>query len=108
MKRLFISLTCGIAILITWVALIIFTSQDFVHEGPNGLYAAPLYWWASILSDSVFHSHLWHRVASRLPKLAEEIIMLSGLFVPFILFFSSISYVILRYFSLHSSKHRNA
>jgi hypothetical protein len=105
MKRFLISLSCGAAFILAWIALVIFTSQDFVHEGPHSPYWIPLEWWARWSWVPVLDSSIWHHVGARLPNFAQIIIFLLVFFGPLVILFSAISYAILRFTLWSSGRH---
>ena len=94
MKRVFASIGFGVLLLAAWICIIVFTSTDFVHEGPNSVWAAPIEWWGSLFRWSGLG-----RVFRSLGRTAEEILIFPLLFAPFIVLFSFISYFALRLFA---------
>jgi hypothetical protein len=91
MRRLLASFGFGVFVLVAWICIIVFTSQDFAHEGPNSALAAPMDWWAGVMQRSGFSSLL-----KSLGSTGGLVVGFSVLFAPFIALFSFISFFVLR------------
>lgn len=93
MKQVFASFGCGVFLFLAWCCIIVFTSQDFAHEGPNSVWFAPIEWWGGVMRGAGF---------SRLhPLFGSTIFLVVGFFVlcaPFIALFSFVSFFVLRTF----------
>jgi hypothetical protein len=90
MKRLLVSFGFGVFVLVAWICIIVFTSQDFAHEGPNSAWAAPMDWWGGVMQRSSFS-----RLLKSLGSTGGLVVGFSVLFAPFIAMFSFISYLVL-------------
>ena len=54
MKQILASLGFGVLLFVAWCCIIVFTSQDFAHEGPNSVWYAPIGWWGGVIRQSGF------------------------------------------------------
>jgi hypothetical protein len=93
MKQFFASFGSGVLLFLAWCCIIVFTSQDFTHEGPNSAWFAPIDWWGSVIGQSGFS-----RVVSPLRSTIFLVVGFTVLFAPFIALFSFISFFGLRPF----------
>ena len=50
-KQLLISFSGGLLLFCIWVAIIVVTSQDFTHEGPNSSWFLPIDAWGRVVSN---------------------------------------------------------
>lgn len=91
MKQFFASFGSGVLLFAVWCCIIVFTSQDFAHEGPNSVWFAPIDWWGSVIRESGFS-----RVFSPFGSIIFLVVGFSLLFAPFIALFSFISFFVLR------------
>jgi len=93
MKQILASLGSGVLLFLAWCCIIVFTSQDFAHEGPNSVWYGPIGWWGGVIRQSGF--------LRGLPALGSTISLVVGFSVlaaPFITLFSFISFAVLRLF----------
>ena len=90
MKQIFISLGSGLILLCLWAAIVVATSQDFVHEGPHGVWFSPIEAWGRFLYDIG-----WSRWLSSLNPVPAFLLGFTMLFGPFLLALSAVSYVAL-------------
>lgn len=102
MKRTLISLLCGLGALGVWGAIIVATSQDFSHEGPNSRYFAPIDLWAR-----TYQTKEWNHACSELPFAVQIVVGVTALLGPFLMLFSSISYAIISSLASHSASRRH-
>ncbi len=91
MKQVFISFGFGVLLFVVWCCIIVFTSQDFAHEGPNSVWAMPIDWWGRVIKQSGFLGPL----RTRWPTISE-VVGFTVLVAPFITLFSVISFCVLR------------
>lgn len=91
MERVFASFGLGVLLFVAWCCIIVFTSQDFPHEGPNSAWFAPIEWWSGIISESRF----LRAIRARGPNIFP-VVGFSVLVAPFITLFSLISFSLLR------------
>jgi hypothetical protein len=49
MKKLLISFSGGLLLLCVWGAIVVVTSQDFAHEGPNSFWFSPVDAWSRVV-----------------------------------------------------------
>jgi hypothetical protein len=103
MKRILLSVLCSVVILIVWGFLIVGTSQDFAHEGPNSRFFAPIDWWAY-----KYQTVAWNHALSKMPFAAQIIFGFVALLGPFLLLFSAISYGVIWLASFNAQKRRRA
>ena len=89
MKQILASLGSGVLLFLAWCCIIVFTSQDFAHEGPNSVWYGPIGWWGGVIRQSGF--------LRGLPALGSTI-SLVVVTAPFITLFSFISFAVLRLF----------
>ena len=101
MKRLLASFGFGVFALVAWVCIIVLTSQDFAHEGPNSAWAAPMDWWGGVLRRSGFS-----RLLGSLGSTGGLVVGFCVLFAPFIALFSFISFFVLRLLPIRSMRER--
>jgi hypothetical protein len=90
MKRVFVSFGFGVLLFIAWGCIIVFTSQDFAHEGPNSVWFAPIDWWGSVMQWSGLSRALVARGST-----IGLVVAFSVLVAPFITLFSVISFLVL-------------
>jgi hypothetical protein len=88
LKRLLISFSGGLLLLCIWGVVIVATSQDFAHEGPNSVWFSPIEKWSQLLIDLGWTS----RVSSFSPILMYPI-QIAAIFGPFVLVFSAVAYL---------------
>jgi hypothetical protein len=48
-KQILISLSGGSLLLCIWGAIVVMTSQDFAHEGPNSIWFSPIDAWSRVV-----------------------------------------------------------
>ena len=84
-KQLLISFGGGLLLLCIWAAIVVATSQDFVHEGPHGVWATPVEAWGRVLVDIGWSR--WLLSVSPIPRFILGVTMLLG---PFVLALSAI------------------
>jgi hypothetical protein len=83
MKQLLISVSGGLLLLCVWMAIIVITSQDFAHEGPNSSWFQPVDAWSKVVFYTGFPK--WVSQFSSSLGLLLGVVMLFG---PFVLAFS--------------------
>jgi hypothetical protein len=83
MKQLLISFSGGLLLLCIWMAIVVLTSQDFAHEGPNSSWFQPVDAWSQVVVYSGFPR--WVSKFSSSLGLLLAVVMLLG---PFVLVFS--------------------
>ena len=49
MKRLLVSFSGGLLLLCVWGVVVVATSQDFAHEGPNSIWFSPVDAWSGVV-----------------------------------------------------------
>jgi hypothetical protein len=91
-KQVLASVGFGTLLFAAWVGIIIYTSTDFPHEGPDSAWFAPLDWWTGVLR--------WlgiPRLFGALGSAVETAVSLFVIAAPFIALFSVISFFALRF-----------
>lgn len=83
-KRLLISFGGGLFLFSVWAAAVVATSQDFVHEGPHGVWYSPVEAWGNFLIDVG-----WSRWISSLHPVPGLLLGAAALFGPFVLALSA-------------------
>jgi hypothetical protein len=91
MKQVFASIGLGVLLFIAWCCIIVVTSQDFTHEGPNSVWATPIDWWGRVM----YHSGISDALRP-LGSTLSDVVGFFVLFAPFIALFSLISFSVLR------------
>jgi hypothetical protein len=84
-KRLLISLGGGLLLLCVWGAIVVATSQDFAHEGPNSAWFSPIEVWSGFLRDIG-----WSRWISSLNPIPGYLLGFTMLLGPFVLALSGV------------------
>lgn len=87
MKRLLISFGGGLTLLCVWGAIVVATSKDFAHEGPDSVWFSPVEAWSRVLRDIG-----WSRLISSLSPTPELILGFTMLFGPFVLALSALAH----------------
>lgn len=87
-KQLLISFSGGLLLLCVWGVIVVATSQDFIHEGPNSFWFSPVEVWGRV----VVYTGLPKFVSSFSPSLAVllGLLMLLG---PFLLALSVVTHL---------------
>lgn len=80
MKQLLVSFGGGLLLLCLWGAIVVATSQDFPHEGPNSVWFSPVEAWSRFLIDIG-----WSRWISSLHPIPKYLLGFTMLFGPFLL-----------------------
>lgn len=91
MKRLLISFGGGLLLLCVWGAIVVATSQDFAHEGPDSVWFSPVEAWSRFLHDIG-----WARWISSLGLIPELILGFTMLLGPFVLALSVVAHLAVR------------
>ena len=52
MKKLLVSFSGGLFLLGVWSVIVVATSQDFAHEGPNSIWFSPVDAWSGVVIDT--------------------------------------------------------
>ena len=91
MKQLLISFGGGLLLLCVWGAIVVATSQDFAHEGPNSPWFSPVEAWSRVLMEIGWTR--WLSSFSLVPRLLLGFSMLLG---PFVLALSFVAYLATR------------
>lgn len=80
LKQLLISFGGGLLLLCLWGAIVVATSQDFAHEGPNSIWFSPVEAWSRFLIDIG-----WSRWVSSLSPIPRYLLGFTMLLSPFVL-----------------------
>ena len=88
MKKLLISFGGGMLLLCVWGAVVVATSQDFAHEGPNSVWFSPVEAWGRILIDIG-----WSRWISSLDPIPKYLLGFTMLLGPFVLALSAVAHL---------------
>jgi hypothetical protein len=88
MKRLLISFGGGLLLLCLWGAVVVATSQDFAHEGPNSVWFSPVEAWGRFLRDIG-----WSRLISSLDPVPGFLLGVTVLLGPFVLALSAVAHL---------------
>lgn len=94
MRRLLVSFSGGLLLLCLWGAIVVATSQDFAHEGPDSVWFSPVEAWSRFLIDVG-----WSRQVSRVSRLSPIPGFLLGVTVllgPFVLALSVVAHLAAR------------
>jgi hypothetical protein len=89
MKQLLISFGGGLLLLCVWGAIVVATSQDFAHEGPNSVWFSPVEAWSRFLIDIG-----WARWISLLNPIPRYILGFTMLLGPFLLALSVVAHMV--------------
>lgn len=88
MKQLLNSFVGGLLLLCLWGAIVVATSQDFAHEGPDSVWFSPVEMWSRFLFDIG-----WSRWISSLGPIPELMLGLTMLLGPFVLALSAVAHL---------------
>src|ERR1043165_1975702 len=88
MKQLLISFGTGLLLLCIWGVIVVVTSQDFAHEGPNSVWASPVEAWSRFL----IHVGWSERVLSRIP-LPQVVLGVTMPLGPFVVALSAVAHM---------------
>ncbi len=88
MKQLLISFGGGLLLLCVWGAIVVATSQDFAHEGPNSVWFSPVGAWGRVLADIGLS-----RQVSALPPAPRFLLGVTMLLGPFVLALSAVTHL---------------
>ena len=88
MKQLLISFGGGLLLLCVWGAVVVATSQDFAHEGPNSVWFSPVEAWGRFLIDIG-----WTRWVSSLSLAPRYLLGVTMLLGPFVLALSIVAHL---------------
>ena len=88
MKQLLISFSGGLLLLCIWGIVVVVTSQDFTHEGPNSICFSPVDAWSKFLIDVG-----WTHQVSSLRPILKYPIQVTAILGPFILILSAVVYL---------------
>jgi hypothetical protein len=88
MKQLLISFGGGLLLLCVWGAIVVATSQDFAHEGPNSAWFSPVEAWGRVLDDIG-----WSRWVSSLNPIPRHLLGFTMLFGPLLLVLSVVAHL---------------
>ena len=91
LKQLLISFGGGLLLLCLWGVIVVATSQDFAHEGPNSVWFSPVEAWSRFLLDIG-----WSRWISSLSPIPSLILGLTMLLGPFVLALSAVAHLAVR------------
>jgi hypothetical protein len=91
MKQLLISFGGGLLLLCVWGAIVVATSQDFAHEGPNSVWASPVEAWSRFLIDIG-----WSRWISSLGPIPGYLLGITMLLGPFLLALAAVAHLAAR------------
>ena len=91
MKQLLYSFGGGLLLLCVWGAVVVATSQDFVHEGPHGFWFSPIEAWSRVVIQMG-----WSRWLSLLGPVPEFLLGVTILLGPFVLALSALAYLAAR------------
>lgn len=94
MKQLLTSFGGGLLLLCLWGAIVVATSQDFEHEGPNSVWFSPVEAWGRFLIDIG-----WSRWISSLSPLPRYLLGFTMLLGPFVLALSAVAHLAIRLLS---------
>lgn len=88
LKKLLVSFGGSLLLLCVWGAVVVATSQDFDHEGPDSVWFAPVEAWSRFLLDCGWTG--WVSSLSPIPRYLLAVTMLLG---PFILALSVVAHL---------------
>lgn len=88
MKQLLISFGAGLLLLCIWGTIVVVTSQDFAHEGPNSVWALPVEAWSRFLIDVGWSG--WISSLRPIPGVVLGVTMLLG---PFVIALSAVAHM---------------
>jgi len=88
MKQLLISFGGGLLLLCVWGVIVVATSQDFAHEGPNSVWFSPVEAWSGFLFYIGWP--LWVSSLNPIPRYLLGFTMLLG---PFLLALSVVAHM---------------
>ena len=86
MKHILISIGGGLLLLCVWGAIVVATSQDFAHEGPNSVWFSPVEAWSRVLFDLG-----WARRVSSFSPILGLLLGVAMLLGPFVLALSAVA-----------------
>lgn len=92
MRQILASIGFGVLLLALWVGIIVLTSTDFQHEGPDSAWVAPISLWADAVR--------WSGIPRLFDLVSPAVELAASLFIitaPFIALFSAISFNVLRF-----------
>lgn len=87
MRQILASIGFGVLLFALWVGVIVCTSTDFAHEGPDSAWFAPIDWWTNVLRRSAIP-----RFFDLFGSTVETAASLFAIAAPFIALFSVISF----------------
>src|SRR5687768_5795588 len=90
MKQLLISFTGGLLLFCVWIAIVVLTSQDFKHEGPNSIWFSPVDASSQFLIDIGWTQHV-----SSLRPILRYPIQVTAILGPFIFILSAVVYLVI-------------
>jgi|GEM_PF-6737082 len=88
MKQILTSFGGGLLLLCVWGAVVVATSQDFAHEGPNSVWFRPVEAWGGVLGDVG-----WSRRVSSFSPLLGLLLGVVLLLGPFVLALSVVAHL---------------
>lgn len=88
MKQILNSFGGGLLLLCVWGAIVVATSQDFPHEGPNSVWFWPVEAWSGVLKDMG-----WARRVSTFSPILELLLGVVMLLGPFVLALSFVAHL---------------
>lgn len=91
LKQLLIGFGGGLLLLCVWGAIVVATSQDFTHEGPNSIWFSPVETWGRFLIDIG-----WSRWISKLHPVLRYLFGFTMLLGPFLIALSVVAHVAAR------------
>jgi hypothetical protein len=94
MRQVLASIGFGVLLFAVWVGIIVLTSTDFPHEGPDTMWFAPIDWWTGVLR--------WSGIPRLFSSMGQAVDLAGIVFfvaAPFIALFSVISFYGLRFLS---------
>ena len=91
LKQLLVSFGGGLLLLCVWGAVVVATSQDFPHEGPNSVWFSPVEAWSRFLIDVGWSG--WVSSLSPIPRYLLAVTVLLG---PFVLALSVVAHLAAR------------
>jgi hypothetical protein len=94
MKQILISIGGGLLLLCVWGAIVVATSQDFAHEGPNSVWFWPVEAWSRVLIDAG-----WSRRVSTFSPILGLLLGVALLLGPFVLALSIVARLAVRLLS---------
>ena len=94
MKKILISIGGGLLLLCVWGAIVVATSQDFDHEGPNSVWFSPVEAWSRVLYDAG-----WVRRVSSFSPILGLLLGFTMLLGPFVLALSIVAHLAIRLLS---------